>query len=256
MAANGDRQEGIVASGLGLLTSKGWVYRDVDLAVPRGALALVTGPSGSGKTALLLAIAARMRPSAGALRLGDCDAVAQPQRARRLVGLGETAGVNDLDPTLAVAAQVKAELAMHRRRGHGEVDAAFANVGLDIAPHTRIADLHAADRLLLGVALATIDRPPFLVVDDLHEDLTPAERELVFGRLRGLTGADVTIVVGSLDPALATLADVVLALDGDGRPSGDGRDAGDRTAGPGPGADHPTPASTTPRLKETADALA
>ena len=267
MTAAADRQEGIVGSGLGLLTSKGWVYRNVDLVVPRGALALVTGPSGCGKTALLLAIAARMRPSTGALRLGDCDAVAQPQRARRLVGLGETAGVNDLDPTLTVAAQLKAELAMHRRgRGHGrdEAEAAFADVGLDVDPHTKIADQHAADRLLLGVALAAIDRPPFLVVDDLHEDLTPAERELVFDRLRGLADSGVTIVVGSLDPALAALADVVLTLDGDGQPASGApapavpasRTAHSRSAGSADlaAADLGT-ASPIPHLKETADAL-
>jgi ABC-2 type transport system ATP-binding protein len=119
---------------------------------------------------------------------------------------------------------------MHKHgRGHSEVAAAFAGVGLDVDPHTRISDLHAADRLLLGVALAGIDQPPFLVVDDLHEDLTPDERELVLDRLRGLTRSGVTIVVGSLDPALAPLADVVLALDVDGSP--------------------------TPRLEETAHAL-
>jgi ABC-type sugar transport system ATPase subunit len=129
---------------------------------------------------------------------------------------------------------------MHRRgRGHGEVASAFASVGLDVDPHTRISDLHAADRLLLGVALAAIDQPPFLVVDDLHEDLTPDERELVFARLRGLTGSDVTIVVGSLDPALAPLADVVLALDADGRPA-DGR---------------PADGLPAPRLEEAAHAL-
>ena len=168
------------------------------------------------------------------------------QRARRLVGLGETAGVNDLDPTLTVAAQVKAELAMHRRgRGHSEVATAFASVGLDLDPHARISDLHAADRLLLGVALAGIDQPPFLVVDDLHEDLTPDERELVFDRLRGLTRTDITIVVGSLDPALAPLADVVLALDVDGRTTDD------RPADDLPSADD----SPTPRLEETTHAL-
>ena len=113
------------------------------------------------------------------------------------------------------------------------------------------------------MALATIDRPPFLVVDDLHEDLTPDERELVFGRLRGLTGADVTVVVGSLDPALAALADVVLALDGDGRPatgasapaSSASRNAHDRSADSADRDAADLAASPTPRLKETADAL-
>jgi ABC-type cobalamin/Fe3+-siderophores transport system ATPase subunit len=157
-----------------------------------------------------------------------------------------------------------------RGRGHDAVDVAFASAGLEVDPHTKIADLHAADRLLLGVALATIDRPPFLVVDDLHEDLTPDERELVFERLRGLADSGVTIVVGSLDPALAVLADSVLVLDGDGRPAGygdagdrsdsrDSRDVDDRAAGLGAGlgaeADHATAASPIPHLEETADAL-
>jgi ABC-type multidrug transport system ATPase subunit len=124
---------------------------------------------------------------------------------------------------------------MHKGgRSHGEVEAAFAAVGLSVDPHTKISDLHAADRLLLGVALADIGRPPFLVVDDLHEDLTPDERELVLGRLRELTRSDVTIVVGSLDPALAELADVALALDAGGRPVDD---------------------IPTPRLEETRHAL-
>ena len=104
---------GIAANGLGLATSRGWVYRDVDLIVPAGSLAVVTGPAGCGKTALLLTLAARMRPTAGALWVGDCDAVAHPQRARRLVGLGETAGVNELDQTLTVGDQVSGELALH-----------------------------------------------------------------------------------------------------------------------------------------------
>jgi ABC-2 type transport system ATP-binding protein len=241
VTAVGDDSAGIVGSGLGLETSKGWVYRDVDLIVPRSALALVTGPAGCGKTALLLAVAARMRPSVGARPPGGGGRPAPPPPPRRLVGLGESAGVNDLDPTLPVAAQVKAELAMHKsRRGHSEVAAAFASVGLDVDPLARISDLHAADRLLLGVALAGVDQPPFLVVDDLHEDLTPDERELVLDRLRDLTRSGVTIVAGSLDPALASLADVVLALDVDGRPA-DGL----------PPADD----SPTPHLEETTHAL-
>ena len=139
---------------------------------------------------------------------------------------------------------------MHRRgRGHSEVAAAFASVGLDLDPHARISDLHAADRLLLGVALAGIDQPPFLVVDDLHEDLTPDERELVFDRLRTLTRDGATIVVGSLDPALAPLADVVLVLDGDGRPTG-GRPANKTGA-----TEKPVAGSPTPRLEETTHAL-
>ena len=208
---------GIVASGLGLATTRGWAYRDVDLVVPAGSLAVITGPAGCGKTALLLTLAARMRPAAGALRVGECDALAHPQRARRLVGLGETAGVNELDQTLTVAAQVEGELALHRHAG-GDVAGVLAGAGLDLDPKVRVGDLSAPERLLLGVALACVGRPPFLVVDDLHEDLSPADHDVVLARLRALADGGVTVVAGSLDPALAAHADVALELGFDGRP--------------------------------------
>ena len=228
-------ESGVAACGLGLSTDRGWVYRDIDLVAPAGSVALITGPAGCGKTALLLTLAARMRPTAGALRVGGCDAVAHPQRARRLVGLGETAGVNDLDETLTVADQVRGELALHGRhalsgvRGaggdrhetHGQriagaVAAVLAPVGLDLDPKVRVGDLPAAERLLLGVALACVGRPPVLAVDDLHEDLTPADHELVMARLRALADTGPTVVAGSLDPSLAAHADVTLQLDIDG----------------------------------------
>jgi ABC-type multidrug transport system ATPase subunit len=223
----------IVARGLGLLTPGGWVYREIDFDVPQGALALVTGPAGCGKTALLLTVAGRMR-------------------ARRLVGLGETAGVNDLDPTLTVADQVKAELALHgRRRRRSDVVAALEPVGLALDARVKVDDLHAADRLLLGVALAAIGEPPFLVVDNVHEDLTPAEHVLALARLRELTTSGTTIVAGCLDPALATLADVVLCLGLDGRPVA-GSPVADSPSPDGSVADSPTP--TAPR-KEADRAL-
>jgi ABC-type multidrug transport system ATPase subunit len=248
IVASGPVPGGIVASGLGLSTSRGWVYCDVDLAVPAGSLAVISGPAGCGKTALLLSLAGRMRPTAGALRVGECDVVAWPQRARRLVGLGETAGVNGLDETLTVAAQIRAELALHSRRVrrelHGPVDAGqrgpdepgrpgspgtgrhasrdvaavLAAVNLDLDPRVKVGDLSAPARLLLGVALACVGRPPFLVVDDLHEDLSPADHDVVLARLRALADDGVTVVAGSLDPALAAHADVALELGLDGRP--------------------------------------
>jgi len=116
---------------------------------------------------------------------------------------------------------VRAELALygHRRR-RGDIAAALEPVGLEFDANVRVGDLHAADRLLLGVALAAIGRPAFLVVDDLHEDLTPAEHELAMARLRELTRGGTTIVAGSLDPALSSRADVVLELSPNGRPAG------------------------------------
>jgi ABC-type sugar transport system ATPase subunit len=140
---------------------------------------------------------------------------------RRLVGLGEFRGVNDLDETLSVGDQVMAELALHGRRWRGARAAAVLEPLCPALDHaTTVRDLGAADRLLLGAALGFIGAPPLLVIDEIDEDTTPEETGAVLDALRLLTAAGVTVVTGALDPCLAPIADVTLALTADGSPAG------------------------------------
>jgi ABC-2 type transport system ATP-binding protein len=210
----------IAARGLGLRTRAGWVYRGIDLEVPAGSLAVVTGPARSGKTALLLTVAARMRAGAGELSVAGLDARRHPGRARRLTGLGEFRGVNDLDETLTVADQVMMELALHGRHWReAHVDEVLEPLGLSLDHTARVRSLGAADRLLLGAALGCITGPPVLVLDELDEDTTPEETAAVLTALRALTAAGTTVLAGTLDPGLGPVADVSLALAADGTPA-------------------------------------
>ena len=60
-----------------------------------------------------------MRADQGTLVVAGLDAISHGRAARRLVGLGEFRGVNDLDETLSVSDQVMAELALHGRHWRG-----------------------------------------------------------------------------------------------------------------------------------------
>lgn len=60
----------VEASGLGLRTRRGWVYRDVDLTAEAGELHAVTGPPGSGRTSLLLTLAGASRTTRGSCAAG------------------------------------------------------------------------------------------------------------------------------------------------------------------------------------------
>jgi len=211
----------ISARALGLRTRSGWVYRDVDLEVPGGSLAVVTGPARSGKSALLLTLAGRMRAGEGDLAVAGIDARRRPHSMRRLVGLGEFRGVNDLDDTLSVGDQVMAELALHGRRWRGARAAAVLEPLCPTIDHaTTVRDLGATERLLLGAALGLIGGPPLLVIDEIDGDTTPEETGAVLDALRRLNEAGVTVVAGALDPGLAPAADVTLALTADGSPAG------------------------------------
>ncbi len=214
-----DTTGSIMARGLGLRTRTGWVYRDVDWDVPAGSMAIVTGPAGCGKTALLLTLAARMQAGQGTLAVAGLDAGRHAGAVRRLVGLGEFHGVNDLDETLSVSDQIMAELALHGKHWRGARHATVLEpLGLDLDPHGKVRDLSASDRLLLGASLGAISGPPVLIVDELDQGTTPGETALVLAAFGRLAAGGTTLVAGALDPALAAAADVSLALDADGCP--------------------------------------
>jgi ABC-2 type transport system ATP-binding protein len=58
------------------------VFEGVDLSVPAGGLMVAHGPAGSGRTTLLLALAGRLRPSAGTVRVGGAPIGRRTRRAR------------------------------------------------------------------------------------------------------------------------------------------------------------------------------
>lgn len=58
----------------------------IDLKVPAGELFGFLGPNGAGKTTTLRMIAGILRPTAGRIRIGGIDVVAQPNEAKMQLG--------------------------------------------------------------------------------------------------------------------------------------------------------------------------
>jgi len=58
----------------------------IDLHVPRGELFGFLGPNGAGKTTTLRMIAGILRPTAGRITLGGVDLIAEPMRAKAVLG--------------------------------------------------------------------------------------------------------------------------------------------------------------------------
>src|SRR6478752_4077805 len=57
----------------------------VTLTIPRGMYGLL-GPNGAGKSTLMRTIATLQTPSSGAIRFGDINVIAEPERLRRTLG--------------------------------------------------------------------------------------------------------------------------------------------------------------------------
>jgi len=188
----------VTADGLGVRTRRGWVFRDVDLAVYPGELVALTGASGSGRTSLLLALAGRFATNRGTLHRSGPAA------------LGYVAGAADPEAGLTVAEHVEERLllvgrAPWRRSARGRLVAAcLADGGYPGPADQLVRDLDTYRRHRLGLVLARVERPALVVVDDADADLSAAERADLWTALRELADEGVAVVAAcrEIDPTI------------------------------------------------------
>lgn len=280
------RGAGVSADGFGLRGARGPVFEDVSLDAPPGSLIAVEGPSGSGRTCLLLALTGRMKATAGQARVAGHRLPKKLAAVRAISALGTVPGVNEPEPALSVAEQIR-ERVLLRRRFAGPVAAwlhprreraaararlaeALAAAGLDLdslpkGPRTRIRDLERLEVLRLSVALALLSEPRLLAVDDVDLKLSADERAAAWSMLGSIARRGTTVLA-----VCSQAPDGAEGTDGAGgavvvrtRPARGTRDAGEATGTPGEAAGASEPAAapangrTTANAKEgAADALA
>ncbi|SCE64471.1 ABC transporter ATP-binding protein [Micromonospora mirobrigensis] len=198
----------VEASGLGLRTRRGWVFRDVDLTAAEGELHAITGPPGSGRTSLLLALAGRFPVGEGrVLRHGSA-------------ALGQVAGVHEPDPALTVGEHIQERLLLlgpvpRRRRQLVPVAAvrarrayrrdAFATAisgagftgDVPFDPDTRGRDLTPLQRQVLGLVLATLSGPKLIVADDVDSGSDAPERAWLWAAMARLAEQGYAVVASA-----------------------------------------------------------
>ncbi|WP_166792446.1 hypothetical protein [Cryobacterium sp. TMT1-66-1] len=219
----------IRASNFTIRNGRQTVIGATNLAIPVGALFVVSGRFASGKTALLLALAGRLRGFAGTATVFGHPLRQSGGQVRHLSALAETPIVNRLDDDLTVERQIAAALVLRQPwwkplvsqktvalclvRVNAllrQVDARAGEIleqrhaGLPRLTGTdRIVDLQPLDRAVLGVVLALIGRPRLLIVDDVDtlrdtDDRTRAWAALLVLRMAGWH--DLTIAASGQDP--------------------------------------------------------
>lgn len=238
---------------------RGLVYGPVDLR-SEAMMTLIVGGRGSGLTSLLLSAAGRMAPTAGSIATLGHDVADEAALVRSLVGIAGFDMIDGLDGHGAVGAHLRQRWSWNRpwyaRRPRADdawtrerLGALFGPVRVPDAA-TRVEDLAEDQRLLLRVALALIDRPRMLAIDDLDGVVSPEARIRVMGRLAWLNGQGFPIVAATHDgrdvelmrragasDVKAFRASDGAALDGQGTPSGGDTQAGGTA--PEPSVDRP-----------------
>lgn len=204
----------VVARGLTQKTPMRATYQNVDLDIPRGALASIVAEDRRGKTELLLTMVGRMRPTAGKLSVSGLELPKNERAIRAITGMGFIEEVNDVQPLLPLWVIASAELNLKEKpSGRKATEAFLSEWGFEDKAKVKAESLDKFDRVRFGVALGMAGDPALLVVDDIEGDLTHAQGKQILSMLHDVAQSHgTTIVVACTDYDLGMHADVVIPI--------------------------------------------
>ena len=186
----------------------------VTLSIPRGMYGLL-GPNGAGKSTLMRTIATLQTPTEGAIRFGDVDVIAQPEKLRDTLGyLPQDFGVyprisaHDMLDHLAVLKGISS-----RADRKTTVETLLHQVNLWNVRKKTLAGFSGGMRQRFGIAQALVGNPELIIVDEPTAGLDPEERNRFLNLLAEI-GENVVVIlsthivadVSDLCPRVAVMA--------------------------------------------------
>lgn|SRR5512139_499540 len=185
---------------------------EVSFAVAEGEIFGIVGPNGAGKTTTVECLEGLIRPDAGRISVLGLDPVRQERRLRRLIGcqLQESALPDRL--------RVWEALDLFAALSPNPVDwrALMARWGLAAKRDAPYASLSGGQRQRLFVALALINAPKVVFLDEMTAGLDPAARRTAWRLVTDVRsqGTTVVLVTHFMDEAQALCDRVAVFKDG------------------------------------------
>jgi ABC-2 type transport system ATP-binding protein len=182
------RRRGIEAEGLVREFRKGPRAVDgINLEVEPGEIYGFLGPNGAGKSTTVLMLTTLLPPTAGTARVAGYDIVKEGPKVRAAIGaaLQEAA----LDPFLTGREHLKLQAALHgfsrkERRKRGEE--LLERVGLMEAADRKVRGYSGGMKRRLDLALALVNRPEILFLDEPTTGLDPQSRSALWAEVSRL----------------------------------------------------------------------
>ena len=172
------------------------VVSGVDLDVAPGECFGLLGPNGAGKTTTLRLCLGLTYPDAGDIELLGEPVPAHAREARQRVGV--VPQFDNLDPDFTVAENLRVYgryFGMARPAVAAKVPALLDFAGLTGREAARINTLSSGMKRRLTLALALINDPQLLIMDEPTTGLDPQARHLIWERLRRLTQEGKTLIL-------------------------------------------------------------
>lgn len=167
----------------------------VDLAVAPGEIVGLLGRNGAGKTTILECLLGLRAPDAGNLRLAGIDVRTAPAAARTRVGAQVQPA--ELQPKITPREALTFFAAFYRDAA--DVGELLTRFGLVEKAGARFDTLSAGQRQRLALALAFVNRPALLVLDEPTTGLDPQTRRALHDILVAHRASGGGVLLGTHD---------------------------------------------------------
>ncbi len=163
----------------------------VSFEVPAGTVFGLLGPNGAGKTTTVEVLEGLRTPDAGDVRVLGIDAVHHPDDLKARIGVSlQTAA---LYPKLTVVEVLELFRSFYPH-GH-RTEELVRLMGLEEKTATRTQDLSGGQRQRLSVALALVNDPELVFLDEPTTGMDPAARRALWEVVRGLKDEGRTVLL-------------------------------------------------------------
>jgi lipooligosaccharide transport system ATP-binding protein len=168
----------------------------IDLDVPAGICFGLLGPNGAGKTTALRMIYGVTKPTGGSVRVFGIDIGRDPRavRARLGVTLQESVLIDALSPIENL--RVFGHYHLLREPALGQrIDELIDFLELRSHADVPVKALSGGFKRRLAIAMSLMNRPELLILDEPTTGLDPAVRIALWGRVRELRAAGMTVLL-------------------------------------------------------------
>lgn len=187
------------------------VLNEVSFSLAPGETMVLLGPNGAGKTSLLNMLAVVSQPDSGSIIINGVDAVKHPDQVRPGIGYVPQ------DIALFEELSVKDNLFFWLRSSDGQARESVNEVvevfGLSSFYKKEVGNLSGGMKRRVNIAVAMLNRPSFLVMDEPMVGVDIEQSSYITERLKKLAQAGTTMIISSHYAAqLLPLADRFLIL--------------------------------------------
>ncbi|GLW70271.1 multidrug ABC transporter ATP-binding protein [Kitasatospora phosalacinea] len=184
--------------------------RGISFSIARGELFALIGTNGAGKTSTLEVLEGHHPPTSGRVRVLGLDPFAAGPQVRRRTGVMLQEGGFFKELTVKETVDCWRSFTS-RARPTAEV---LARVGLEAKAGTRVAQLSGGERRRLDLALAVLNDPELLFLDEPTTGMDPEARRATWRLVEELRAAGTTVLLTThyLEEA-QQLADRVAVMD-------------------------------------------